>query len=435
MARSSGRIGLALTAVALLAVGFAGGRMLSPSSTFDLAPLRDDPLEQAWDDFIRAQQETIALFRASPFFEDDQERAEAYRGALYALVGSIRGGALVDPDHPRFVRAVDWSSKSGLDNPDNNYYTAIIRDDADYRISGARGTSRNLVFQLLVGQPGVRGAGTSTNVSVLYDHDMQVADDGSFEIIVSRSAPASGVNWLPNGDGAQTLLVRFTHSDWEAEAAGELRIEEIGAEGESAAPLTPTQMALGLREAAVSLFDRTATWMQFSERLWNLMPRNAVSAPRTTQGGLVGQYSAFGSWELNNNQVIVLSTAPSKASYQGIELGNLWFVSLDYETRTSSLTLDQLQCSNDGRCYTVISHRDPGIPNWLDTGGHRRGLIMMRWQGLDAALPEAVHPRAQLVDFADLREYLPADTPHISGQQRAAMIRERRMSVQRRFDG
>lgn len=429
------RVCLVGVGLVLLIVGYAGGRFLSPAPSFQLGSLRDDPLERAWGDFIRAQGEAMELYRASPFFEDDQERAEAYRSLLYSLVGSIKAGALLDLDHPRFMKAVDWTSKSGLDNPDNNYYISRIRDDADYRITGSRGSSRNLVFQLVVGQPGVRGAGSSTNVSVLGDQDMLIDPQGNFEILVSRTDPGPGVNWLPGGEGAETILVRFTHSDWEQESAGRLDIERVGAQGDQLPPLAPATMAHKLQEAAVSIRDRNATWLQYAEQAWELMPRNAIAPVRPSQGGLVGQYSTFGSWQLDNDQAIVLSTVPSDASYQGIELGNLWFTSLDYETRTSSLTLDQMQCSDDGRCYAVISHRDPGIPNWLDTGGHRRGLIMMRWQGLAAELPEAQHPRASLVEFARLREVLPVDTPVFTPQQRSQQITRRKRAVRRRFDG
>ena len=427
---------LATVALLLVSAGFFTGRLTAPAANFELGEIAGDaPLEQAWDDFLRAQQETLELFRNSPFFEDDQERAEAYRGLLYALVGSIKAGALMQHDYPRFMAAVDWTSKSGLDNPDNNYYIALIRDDADYRIIGNRGTTANLVFQLVVGQPGVRGAGSSTNVSVLYGHELTVDDAGNFEVIVSRENPGEGINWMANGEGAETLLVRFTHSDWSTERDGVLRIEKIGGEGDHAQPLTPARMAQDLRDAAISLFDRNATWLQYAQRMWTLMPRNDISAPRSTEGGLVGQYSAFGSWQLDNDQAIVLSTAPSAADYQGIELGNLWFVSLDYETHTSSLTLDQMECSDDGRCYAVISHRDPGIQNWLDTEGHRRGLIMMRWQGLAEALPDALQPTATLVDFARIRDVLPADVAVFTPEQRRAQVRARRAAVQERFRG
>jgi hypothetical protein len=422
--------------VGLMFAGFLVGRVTAPAPLYQPAALDGkDPLGAAFEDFLRAQENTIALFRDSAFFDGEQAQAEAYRGFLYSLIGSIKAAALQSHDHPRFMRAVDWTSKSGLDNPDNNYYIAMIHDDADYRIIGNRGSTASLVFQLVIGQPGVRGAGTSDNVSVLYDRDIITDEDGAFEIIVSRQDPGPGINWLANGEGAETLLVRFTHSDWSGERDSRLLIEKIGEEGKPAPLLTPQSMAQGLRDAAVSLYDRNATWLQYAERAWTLMPRNGISPARPSRGGLVGQYSAFGSWELAQDQALILSTAPSEADYQGIELGNLWFVSLDYETRTSSLTLDQMHCSGDRRCYAVVSHRDPGIQNWLDTEGHPRGLIMMRWQGLDAALPEALQPDAKRVPFSDIRAHLPADVPVFSPAQRANQIRTRRAAVHHRFGG
>jgi hypothetical protein len=420
----------------MVAAGFVAGRLTGGPAVFQAGDaVGGDVLGRAWTDFLRVQQESLELYRSSDFFEDDQERAEAYRGLLYTLVGSIKAGALMDMDHPRFMRASDWTSKSGLDNPDTNYYSSVIRDDADYRIIGSRGSSTNMVFQLLVGQPGVAGAGSSTNVGVLYGSEMKLAEDGSFEVIISRENPGEEHNWLPNGDGAQTLLVRFTHSDWSRESPGDLRIEKIGAEGEAAVPLSPAKMARGLQAASASLFDRSASWLQLAERIWNLAPRNGVSPASPTRGGLVGQLSAIGTWELDNDQAIILSTVASAASYQGIELGSLWFVSLDYETRTSSLTLDQMHCSSDGRCYAVISHRDPGIQNWLDTEGHRRGLIFMRWQGLSTELAESQQPRARLVDFARLKEELPSDMPVFNVQQRREQIRLRRANLHQRAAG
>lgn len=420
--------------IVLVAVAFYAGRFSAPAPQFQASDNTDDPMENAWQDFIRAQQDALTLLKSHEFYGNDQERAEAYRGILYGLVGAIKMGVLAEHDHPRFMSAADLNSKSGLDNPDNNYYIALIRDDSDYLITGHRGTSQGLVFQLVVGQPGVKGAGSSTNVSVLYDDQIQYDDDGRFEILVSPNQPMNKVNWLPSGDGAEALLVRFTHSDWANESPGHVKIEKIGAEGSAPPPLSSERMAEKLTDAAINLYDRTATWLSFAKKAWLLMPRNGISNIQATSGGLVGQYSAFGTWDLQEDQAIVLTVPDTGASYQGIELGNLWFVSLDYESRTSSLTLDQAYKSSDGNYYFVITANDPGIQNWLDTEAHQRGIVMMRWQGLSSPPVSAQQPSAEVIDISQLSEKLPADTPTFSEEQRAAQIQSRRKQVHARFN-
>ena len=417
-------------------VGFFAGRFtVAPPTYTPSADTAGNSLQLAFEDFQRAQREALALMQDSALFTDPQMRAEAYRGLLYTLVGSIKMGALMEHNFPRFARAVDWTSKSGLDNPDNNYYVALVRDDEDYLIRGHRGSTRDLVFQLIVGQPGVRGAGSSTNVSVLEGRDMHIAEDGSFEVLLSRDNPGPGVNWLPGGEGAETVLVRMTHSDWITERAGHLTIERIGGEGEVKPLLNPDLMATRLRDTAVHLYDRTATWLNFADKAWLAMPRNGIAKARPSTGGLVGQWSAFGTWSLSEEEAIVVRAFPGDASYQGIQLGNRWFVSLDYETRTSSLTLDQAEPSTDGSYYFVISARDPGVANWLDTESHESGLIMMRWQGLQRGLTDEQQPTAQKVPLARLRDYLPADTRSVTPEQRATQVAQRRLAVLARDSG
>jgi hypothetical protein len=42
----------------------------------------------------------------------------------------------------------------------------------------------------------------------------------------------------------------------------------------------------------------------------------------------------------------------------------------------------------------IVSARDPGHPNWLDTAGHARGTIGVRWVG--KGVPEVI-PAARVV--------------------------------------
>ncbi len=392
-----------------------------------------DELDNAYGAFIQAQQQTLDLFKSEEYFDTtDQSRAEAYRTLLYATLGSIRTGALLDQDQPRFMRAVDWTSKSGMDNPDNNYYFARIWDDKNYVIRGTRGTTTQLIFQIVVGQPGVGNAGPGTNISLLNADDMQLEEDGSFIIHVSPNPPSSG-NWLKTGSGAGTIMARATHSDWYKESAGMLDIQEAGI-----APipvLTTSTISKKLREAGTHLYDRNKTWLGYANKTWQYRERNDLSPMTQTNGGLPGQYSSFGSWELRPDQALLISVPNSNAPYQAIQLGNRWFVSLDYETHTSSLNTSQAYLSSDDMYHFVVSHTDPEIQNWLDPVGHEQGLIMLRWQGLTELSGDLAQPAARLINLNEVRDYLPKDVTEFDADKRTLQIQSRKNAARKRFQG
>ena len=74
----------------------------------------------------------------------------------------------------------------------------------------------------------------------------------------------------------------------------------------------------------------------------------------------------------------------------------------------------------------VISERDPGVANWLECTGHRRGYVQLRWQRLSRDLLPEDGPRAEVVKVAELaraaavlraaEDHQPASTP--SGSRR-----------------
>ena len=114
-------------------------------------------------------------------------------------------------------------------------------------------------------------------------------------------------------------------------------------------------------------------------------------------------------------------------------MGHHWWESLDYANRQTSLTADQAYLSSDGAYHFVVSAKDPGAPNWLDTEGFSRGVILMRYDGLEAAeIPDEHHPTAMLVKLSELQASLPADEPTVSPQERADQLAARRRHVQRR---
>jgi len=121
-------------------------------------------------------------------------------------------------------------------------------------------------------------------------------------------------------------------------------------------------------------------------------------------------------------------------NYQGIQLTDLWFSSLEYANRQTSLNGDQTARSSDGAYRIVIAARDPGVPNWLDTTGLPRGVIMLRFDGMGRKpFPIDKFPVLEKVKFSDLVDRLPADTRRITTEQRARVLSERRAAIQRRY--
>ena len=131
---------------------------------------------------------------------------------------------------------------------------------------------------------------------------------------------------------------------------------------------------------------------------------------------------------------MIVTTWPAGGNYQGIQLADLWFSSLEYANRQTSLTTEQATLDADGAYRFVVCGTDPGVPNWLDSTGRRRGVLLLRYDGTGrTTFPIEEHPRAAVVPLAVLRDHLPATTPSVAAPARAAALAARRRHVQRRF--
>jgi hypothetical protein len=102
---------------------------------------------------------------------------------------------------------------------------------------------------------------------------------------------------------------------------------------------------------------------------------------------------------------------------------------VDYRYRLSSLNSYQAERAPDGSVWLVVSHQDPKILNWLDTGGNIEGSVNQRWvETKDSPLP-----RAQLVRFSELDQVLPKELRRIGPEERREQLRRRKIGVDRRF--
>ena len=119
-------------------------------------------------------------------------------------------------------------------------------------------------------------------------------------------------------------------------------------------------------------------------------------APRLTPGGLATQYSSAGQFDLTADQALIITLPVTDAPYLGFQLGSLWYISLDYINHQTSLNGTQAQADPDGKIRIVVSDQNPGVTNWVETLGHRKGFLQFRWQRVSRELTEADGPTVEL---------------------------------------
>ncbi|MGI6875203.1 hypothetical protein [Amycolatopsis sp. 3B14] len=353
--------------------------------------------------FAEALAEAEKIITEAPHIASEADLVEG----LDYLAGSIRASLQMawayEKDFPFFVRSTGPYTKMGLDNPDTLYFHSYLRDDAEYVVTGRRGTTADLSFQVLNGN--YSPVEVPDSLTAFDDRAFDIDADGRFEI---RFGPGlSGPNRFPLGPGSAMLIVREVFSDWAAERPGMVRIHRAGAEGAAPPPLSRDTLAKRYGVAGKILLSRLNTFLAFPKWFYLDLPVNTMTEPRATPGGLSTQFSSVGHYDLDDDQAMVV-TVPrcADAPYQGIQLGSMWYISLDYANHQTSLTADQARVDPDGKMRFVISERDPGVANWLERTGHRRGYVQIRWQRLSRDLKPDDGPEVEIVPVAELPDRL-----------------------------
>jgi hypothetical protein len=158
--------------------------------------------------------------------------------------------------------------------------------------------------------------------------------------------------------------------------------------------------------------------------------------PRLTPGGLATQYSSVGQFDLAPDQALVLVLPVTDAPYLGFQLGSLWYISLDYINHQTSLNGTQAQVDPDGYIRIVVSDQNPGVTNWVETLGHRRGFLQFRWQRVSREMGPADGPTVQLLGVDEVAGALPHyDANKISDDDWRARIALRQKLIGERMVG
>ncbi|KIU15082.1 hypothetical protein TL10_20745 [Mycolicibacterium llatzerense] len=251
--------------------------------------------------------------------------------------------------------------------------------------------------------------------------------DGTYTIVLSPT-PQPG-NWVDTSDD-YSMLLRNTTGDW-----GLLRATvSLQTPGQPDVVLPPrlskTQISAVLNQISTTFASvNSSRFLLGLQTIQNTLPSNTFT-PITLTGNAVGasnsfQLSSFGHFALEPGQALVVKVPNIDAGYTGFQINDAWTYALPYATASGTLNNTQTYKDPDGFTYYVISSTDPGVANWIDSSNNPDGNVFLRWQALQDGTAPSIPIQTQVVNVADIRDALPADTPVVTPTQRKAELRQR----------
>jgi hypothetical protein len=329
-------------------------------------------------------------------FTEDIDVVEGYRYVTEVLSGMSEFFVEGDADHPRLASIVNPARKMQGDNPDAIYHFAQIRGDRSYRVFGVRGEESYISFT--VHSEAVDGGFNGRVLTDINDSQFTFAPDGSYEIVFSAERPPEGQladasgGWVQLDPDARMLIVRSYFLREESAQNDPLVQVRIGIETLDDVPPPPPldDATLAARLQAGVAFLRQTTVGQGLPTAPSPAPfmgkePNTVGEPWSFRNagvdaaGAVDIFYSMGRWDLGPDDALVMRGTIPPAPFTNVMLWNRHMQTLEYAHRRSSLNSSQIAYEPDGSYAIVVAHRDPGVPNWLDTGGHRFGTIFWRY--------------------------------------------------------
>lgn len=378
---------------------------------------------EAWRDLCRALEEAGETILHAEGREEPHVRAAGYRYLLGLVKVGIQQAAELDPESPRFIRICDSDSKAGAENADNSYAHTHIRSDRAYRIWGQRGTVDTFLLEI---KEGFMQLGDARNFATLEASELQVEQDGSFELFLGGEERAG--NWLPLDPDARQVLIRQYFCDWDREEPATFSIECLGREGLAPDRPEPSDVGEMLDEAGRHVTGTARFWEEWVRDYKREYDRNAIAPAVFYVGG--ADDIAYGNdyYELDLGEAMIVSFRPPQAKYWAFQLCDLWFKTMDWPNRKNSINHRQASIDKDGLCRIVIAHTDPGVPNWLDTGGEEAGVLQYRWIWTE----DNPQPTLERVPLDEVRSSLPPETPIATPDSRREEVHRRQRHRLRR---
>lgn len=356
----------------------------------------------------------------------DHDPSELTVAMLGGLMASYLARVCSDPDHPAFLPGAGYHQRMGMPNPDTAYLTAAVDGAGIYRLAGDLGTAPE-VSLMPMGGPTAAGLKTYPAIDL---RGFEPDSAGHLNLIISARRPDGHAGrWCEIAPDVRTLMLRSVSDDWGRHRDPVLSITRLDGPSRRQRQ-TPQALAASLAGLVPMVEGTLAFGMRKVAGLRAGGFVNAVTAvDYSAGGGLPGQWYHEGVFEMPEGKALV-AEADLRGGVDTISLAltDALGCTLDWANAQTSLNRRQAHMDADGCLRFVVSAEDPGIANWLDTMGHRVGVMQLRWTGC----VEAPDLSFRLVDVHSVRSSLPAGTRLVSPQERDAILRARADGAQRR---
>jgi hypothetical protein len=320
-------------------------------------------------------------------------------------------------DSPVWVPHIPFFLPWGSPNPDDIYQFVPIDAQGRYRLYGNKGTVPIASVTLRTGGAHL-GQINGRTLSEIDLRTLPADRHGNFELLLSAARPPDyrGL-WFPLHADTTALLFRSRSTNL-SQFDADCGIERLD---RTAGP------AFAAADAMARRLDMLCSYAS-RQNEFLLGYLNAVRSRGGEQGFVFEDQSSYGAlikqrylmhlFSLAPDEALILdSEVPDRAQYWSVQLFDTFFSGIDNVGRQSAVNHEQVRIDRDRHVRLVVASQDPGVANWLDTGGWPRAGLMWRWN--DAS--SYPRPAVRKVKLAEVPSVLPPDTPRVDADRRRAL--------------
>ena len=331
-----------------------------------------------------------------------------------------------DPYLPHFQRHNDLMSQWGGPNIDNVYKHARIDPTLRYRIRGRMHSCEDFILAVRVGFMHMPNWGTRNEVTA---SELGIGPGDEFEVMLGGDPRAH--RWIELADDTTMVSIREYYLDWQVAEPAVITIECLD-EAPDWRRQTPDDVAARLDHAGELVERSLEYWNTYMRDARGRGPVNEFSGGFRQSKGLATARYDFCCYELGLDDALLVEAEVPDARYWSFHLyADGWMEVPDRERRVTALNHLQTYVSGDGLIRIVIARRDPGVANWLDTTERETGQLTFRWFWPRSDRHPSISTR--VVAAASVADLVPADTPRLDAETRAADLALRRAHLNWRF--